>query len=83
MLLGGALVAGGAGVWMLAVGRQPSDDRITRVLCAGLGVALIGVAGKKFFWDLPRSRHPRWQRTSTVLVLLWAGYMLVLAIRGV
>jgi hypothetical protein len=44
---------------------------------------LIGVAAKKYSLDAPRSRRPRWQRISAALVLLWAAYMVVLAIRGV
>jgi hypothetical protein len=36
MLLAGALVAAAAGVWSFAVPREPFDDSIQRVMCAGL-----------------------------------------------
>ncbi len=82
LLLAGGLVAGASGIWYLAAARGPSDHLISRVMSGGLAVALIGVAGKKYFWDAPSSRRPRWQRSSAVLVLLWAAYLAVHALRG-
>jgi hypothetical protein len=81
VMFAGALIAAGTVVWALAAPVGRSDHLVERVLCAGLGVALIGVAGKKFFWNATRSRRPRWQRASAVMVLVWAAYMVVLAIR--
>jgi hypothetical protein len=82
MLLGGALVAVGTVIWMAAAAHKPTGDTATRVVLASMAVALTGVAGKRFFWDVLRTRHPRWNRTSAVLALLFAAYMVVLAIRG-
>jgi hypothetical protein len=82
MLFTGALVAAGTGVWYLAVPRGQSDHLIYRVMYAGLAVGMIGVAGKKIFWDATRTRRPRWQRALAVLALLGAVYVVVVAIRG-
>ena len=47
-----------------------------------LGVMMTGFAGLKFFVTAARSRHPRWQRTYAIAMLVWAGYLFVLAFRG-
>lgn len=82
MLLAGGVVAAAAVVWGVAAPREPPDRLVQRVMCAGLAVALTGVAGTKFFWDAPRSRRPQWRRVSVVVALLGAAYMVVVAIRG-
>jgi Ca2+/Na+ antiporter len=82
LLLGGGLVAAETVVWMAAAAHKPSNDTAMRVVLGSPAVALFGVAGKKFFWDALRTRRRRWNRTSAVLTLLAAAYMVVLAIRG-
>lgn len=76
VLAAAALVLLGTFVWT-------GNPLLRRLLCAVLAVMLIGVAAKKYLLDAARSRRPRWQRFSAVLVLFWAAYMVVLAIRGV
>jgi hypothetical protein len=76
VLAAAALVLLGTFVWT-------GNPLLRRLLCAVLAVMLIGVAAKKYLLDAARSRRPRWQRFSALLVLFWAAYMVVLAIRGV
>ena len=48
-----------------------------------LAVMMTGIAAKKLFVDAARSRRPRWQRAYGILLVLFAGYLVVLAFRGV
>jgi hypothetical protein len=83
MVLAGALVAATSVVWMAAVRpEQPSHHVILRVMCAGLAVALTGVAGMRLFWNARRGRHPVWHRAWAIVELLLAAYMVAVAIRG-
>ncbi len=82
MLFAGALAAGAALVWAAASANEPSRHGPSRAALASLAVALLGVAGKRLSWDVLRTRHPRWNRASAALTVLWAAYMLFLAVRG-
>jgi hypothetical protein len=54
-----------------------------RMLCAVLALLMTEVAAYRFFFSAVRSRRRRWQRAYAILLFVWAGYLFVLALRGV
>jgi uncharacterized membrane protein YdcZ (DUF606 family) len=77
-----ALALGGAMFWTEYVLRRPASPIMRGSLFIVLGVMIAGIAAYRFFVQAVRSRRPRWQRTYAMLLLLWAGWLFVLAFRG-
>ena len=53
-----------------------------RLLCVVLGVLLTGTAACRVFFAAARSRHPRWHHAYAILMVLMAGWMFVIAFKG-
>jgi hypothetical protein len=79
VLSAAVLVLFGAMFWAKDVARV---RLYMRMLVAVLGLMMIGAAAYRSFFVAARSRSPRWHRAYAVLILMLAGYLFVLAFRG-
>ncbi len=64
-----------------------SDAEVRQVLLTGLvpgllALAVLVAASRSFFFSAARSRHPWRRRVLAVVEMLFAVYMIVLALRG-
>jgi hypothetical protein len=69
-------------LWHEAVLRRPPSPIILRVISGMLSFLLTGIAARELVAASGHVRHPRWRRAYAVLLVVWAGWMLIFAFRG-
>jgi hypothetical protein len=77
-----ALILAGNEFWTTEVLRRPGSPVARFLMLSGFAAMMAALAAMRFI-GAASNRRPRWQRAYGVLLLVWAGCLLVLALRMV